>query len=39
MSYEWSVLAGRCGPRTTSFSSVVRDIKHDAKESLEDQAI
>ena len=36
---EWSILAGGCGPRTTSFSSVVGDIEHDVEESLEDEAI
>ena len=42
-TYEWSDLAGRCGPRTTSFSSAVGDIEHDPEESLEesleDQAV
>lgn len=38
-TYEWSDLASECGPRTTSFSSAVGDIEHDAKESLEDQAV
>ena len=38
-TYEWSDLAGRCGPRIASFSSAVEDIEHDVEECLEDHAI
>ena len=38
-TYEWNVLAGRCGLWIASFSLVVRDIEHNTEESMEDQAI
>jgi len=38
-TYEWSEIAGGCGPRTTSFFLAVGDIEHDPKESLEDYAV